>query len=671
MSQSIVSASGTRPGARFFGQVQYDIRLWLYAMALLTLSRLGLIFLFRRLIAESSGYGTIAKALLNGMRFDSPIATWFMLPPLLVSIACLFRDWTARAGTVRRVVGIVFTFLTVLLFMITTRYFEEYNDQFNHFMFGLYYDDAGAILETIWTNYRPLSGLVFVMVSGGIATAAFLVLAKVRCGISERAVRFVSASLPRQILAGLILLALLAGAVRGSFGRRPAQKKDAGITRDEFLNKMVFNPYTALRYAVKDHSRLSGAKGLRVFLADENVRRALQLLFATDASHATVDEYLARSARGAATPAPEHVFLIVMESYEAWPMFPRFQSLGIADELLALAGKGIDVRAFVPAAGGTMESFAAIVTGLPDVGVHTNYQPTARESYPTSAGTIFRQLGYTTRVFYGGYLSWQRLPDFCRAQGFDEIYGAADMGNWLKGNEWGVDDEVLFDFIVKTVSASPRSFNVILTTSFHPPYDIDVRGKGFPLAALPAELAEVAKAPDLNMLGHFWYSDRCLGDFVRAVEAKLERPLFAITGDHAGRRSITHRPTTAERTLVPCVFYGPEVLAGVAVPEIIAGSHIDMVPTLIELCAPPGTPYFALGRDMLQPGIPPFGFGNRGMVDGAFVASASPTSQSPFERIAGILGADSPVHEPADLMPLSNALHGIAWWRIMKGPVLP
>ena len=177
--------------------------------------------------------------------------------------------------------------------------------------------------------------------------------------------------------------------------------------------------------------------------------------------------------------SPRHIFIIVGESYSAWPLLPAYESLGLAGGVKNLAENGLSFKEFLPSAGGTMASLIAIMVGLPDAGVYTNYQRTSRSVYPSSIAGIFKQLGYKTRFFYGGYLSWQRIGDFCRSQGFDEIYGGGHMGNWVSSNEWGVDDEFLFEFVLKTVSDDIPSLNIILTTSFHRPFDIDVRAKGF------------------------------------------------------------------------------------------------------------------------------------------------------------------------------------------------
>jgi len=653
---------------RFFRQAQSDAKLWAFCVFLLALFRAALIFGFREQLSAAGTWRAILMAMLNGMRYDSMIAAYFASVPLLLSCACLACRSFRMAETARRATGLLFVLLSSIIFVVTLGYFREYNDQFNHFIFGLYYDDAGAVLKTIWSEYHPLLSL---WAGAAVAATGSFVFSRwmdERWGVAEDTLATILRGRARKAGAALVLIVLFVGGVRGSFGRRPAQRKDAAVTGDEFLNKTVMNPYTCLRYAVKDHLALAGANGLEAFLPDRDIRGALRLVTGKAERLATVDDYLTKAAGGPRGAVPRHVFLVLMESCEAWPLLAEFEALGIAPQLRRLADGGVSIRPFLPSSSGTMESMAAIITGLPDAGVHTNYRESSRTPYPTAIAATFRKLGYATRMFYGGYLSWQRIADFSRDQGFDEVYGGGHAGAWRSGNEWGVDDEDLFRFVVDTVEDEPRSFNFILTTSFHPPYDIDVRQKGFRLSRIPGPIMRrCGEPPDLKMLGHFWYADHCLGEFVARVEDKLGLPLFAVTGDHAGRRTITRRPTLPEKCLVPFVLYGREVLAGVSAPPGAAGSHIDIAPTLIGLCAPQGATYASLGHDLLrEPGAVP-GIGRNHAVTNAFVAGLSPGS-SP----APLPGDRCPGERP-DLDALRRmhaAVHGIGWWRIQVGAEL-
>ena len=266
-----------------------------------------------------------------------------------------------------------------------------------------------------------------------------------------------------------------------------------------------------------------------------------------------------------------------------------------------------------------MTSLAAILTGLPDVGVFTNYRPEARQPFPTSIATQFKRLGYETHFYYGGYLSWQRLYDFCKSQGFDAIHGGGDMGAWqLK--EWGLDDHIMFDFISSRLSDDKPTFNIILTTSNHSPYDIPVYEWGFPYREMPDSLKDKYDGElPMSVFGHLWYSDKVLARFIRRTEKQLPGTVFAVTGDHRSRKYLSRRYTRYERRSVPLLLYGkpfiPEGIAG----DSIAGSHMDIMPTLIALCAPEGFTYYSLGTNLLDPRRRQIGFGVHAAITPDFI----------------------------------------------------
>src|SRR5438128_1882258 len=179
-------------------------------------------------------------------------------------------------------------------------------------------------------------------------------------------------------------------------------------------------------------------------------------------------------------------------------------------------------------------------------------------------------------------------------------------------NEWGVDDEDLFRFVLDHTGPEP-TFDLIMTSSYHPPYSVDVEKKGFDPNVLKANpICAGLSNRQLRILGHLWYSDKCVADFVSESERKLERPLFAITGDHYSRKKfVSVRPmnTLFEQMAVPLVICGHKALEKVRTPATLAGSHLDVLPTLIDLAAPSGFVYHAFGRDLLDQSQTQVGFG--------------------------------------------------------------
>ncbi|MDR1145633.1 MAG: sulfatase-like hydrolase/transferase, partial [Verrucomicrobiales bacterium] len=214
-----------------------------------------------------------------------------------------------------------------------------------------------------------------------------------------------------------------------------------------------------------------------------------------------------------------------------------------------------------------------------------------------------------------------------------------------------VPDGVLFDDLAARTGDAP-TFTLVLTTSYHPPYSLDVERLGVAIDAVPAALSGVydGRVP-LREFAHLRYADRELGRFVAQVERAHPDSLFAITGDHWSRRFLNQHPSLYESRAVPLVLYGPLTLGGAAGERRTPGSHLDIAPTLVNLVAESGFTYHTFGHDLLSPAAPPFALG----ADVLFTAE---------EVVLFPAGAD------AEQARFGRAWLGVAWWRLLRGSAI-
>ena len=169
---------------------------------------------------------------------------------------------------------------------------------------------------------------------------------------------------------------------------------------------------------------------------------------------------------------------------------------------------------------------------------------------------------------------------------------------------WGCDDAVLFRHTEKYLSKQQKDdkvFHMILTMSNHAPYIIDVDRVGFPREAVRAKLpVDISKDNNtLTELGHIWYGDKTMGDFVANAKQLLPDSLFVITGDHMERFTFAVEQDARVMMSVPCIFYG----AGVSPSWFDAksvGSHIQIAGTLAEILGPEGFTYASLQPSMFD-----------------------------------------------------------------------
>ena len=649
-----------------FPQLAADLVLWLALVVLFLAFRVALFFLFRGEISGQPSGQAFLRCFETGLKSDTTAATWALLPSLTLTLIGFVHPLGIWHQRVRQLTIVVALTLCGIIFVADVGYFAEYDNQFDHWIFGLIYDDRAAIFETIWKSYHVV--LLAICIIIGVPIGTWLLNKLCRRAEHADVPSFLATKSAHAITIVIIAIWAFVGA-RAWIGKNLAGLKNAESTGDAFLNKIVLNPFWALRYAIWQEHTMQKSAGLKIFLPDGNVRGAAAALIPGAQNAATLDDCLKRIAPGNPGPKPTHIFIVVMESYDAWSMQSEYAGLHLTDRVKQLGAEGVRADAFISSGISTVESLGVIITGLPFARAFVNFQPTVRKGLPTAAAPIFKQLGYRTRFFYGGYLSWQRIGEFCREQGFDEVYGGDQMVPHARMKEWGVDDEHLFQFVLEHTGPEP-TFNLIMTTSYHPPYSVDLEKEGFDSSRLKSDpLGARLSSEEVRVLGHLWYSDKCVGDFVSKAEEKLEWPIFAITGDHYSRKQyVSARPTHTlyESLAVPLVVHGAKVLENMQRPVVIAGSHLDIVPTFVDLAAPRGFEYHAFGRDLFDQSQRQAGYGCNAVIGPDFILKINDAA-----HVEDLHGQPKSDIDGGALALRYRQLHGLGWWRAMKGSQWP
>jgi phosphoglycerol transferase MdoB-like AlkP superfamily enzyme len=536
---------------------------------------------------------------LRGMQFDARVVGTFLLPffvllLLLAPRAPAFRGLLKIFHTAVR----LFLFITLLLGLLDVLYVREYHERFNFWLFNFFFDDRGAVLKTIFTSY-PLGRYLLCIV----------LLFWLLCRIYGRLTRLADALGGRpsawasRLLTPLTLILLIAAA-RGSWVGRPLQQIDVAITGNALLNRHLPNSYYALYFAHKEYRLQHSASHILHRLSEERKNRALATLGLNPNS--SLDSLIRHEARGPVLePRPRHIFLIVMESLDSWPLLRQYEALGLYPHLRELARQGAHNPRFLPSGEGTAMAIMTQICNFPPMGFWPNYRPEGHRCSDFSVGHLFQRLGYRPRLFYGGYLSWQRLEDYARAHGFLEIFGG-DVMEFYRGNEWGIDDEGLFRFVSRHLAPDEPSFNLILTTSNHPPFNVDLGRARVPLDDLRRFTVDEKL---VRQLGHARYADRCVGRFVQEMAGRFPDALFVITGDHFSRRHLRKNFSLYEGHSVPLILYGRLANASLRARPLSPGSHIDLVRTMLELLAPEGFSYRSFGKNLFEPQNIPEAYG--------------------------------------------------------------
>ena len=650
---------------KFFKNLQKDGKTYLFFLGVLCLYRIYFIYYMRDFMAGDTGAGDIALALWTGFRISLKSAGIIVLPMFLLAtvVNVFFPKWDM--DRVRNFfAGTALLFLSVL-FQARFPYYREFRMTFNQqIMHGLQ-DDLYALFITMIEQYNlPLR---FLLALG--LTLLFYKLFK-RLVIKTKLLDFPEMAHPagKYLLEGSIIFLLpmfmLFMRFGGSFNyTNSINWENAGITKDGFLNEAILDDFQAV-YRGYSSSKRMAAGDLSGIDKQKIQEYSHKIAGHTDLTSDELAPYLQRTAQGERLKKPRHIFIVLGESWAQWPMLEKYKDLHVADGIKGLIAEdqAFYTRAFMPNGDFTSTAITGMVTGLSDVNIYVNYQPrTFKEIYPTAMAPQFHRLGYKVDFWYAGFPSWDRVKDFTLAQGFDRFFGCADY-DAPKQNIWGTKDEYLFAALSDHLSQEEPTVHLIMTSSNHPPYNLDLAREGFDvdkeLAALPAEAVEREEL--VKELGHYWYMDKIVTAFVRRTMEQYPDSLFIITGDHAERMNLSGTPSMFEKHSIPLLVYGQGVTKNL-LPTDVAGGHTNLVPTLIELIAPAGFEYYSIADSMTE--HTEVGFNRNNWITKNGMGEMDSAQQ---EFLPGVSGVDlnqdrQKVKEKAAMM------RTISWWLLQKG----
>ena len=648
------------------------LKVFLYYLSVLSLCRLIFCLVLHEYWGPDTGWQDLLQTLWLGSRLSiqtaGVLALFTAVPAGLINI--LSRLWGRRLESLLS--GIVLA-ITSILFVASFPYYGQFHSRFHQLLFNAGNDDMYALFVSLVQEFNLPLRLT------GALLLAFCLWRGLKYFLAWRDTSprstyslYTKPSRGKSIAKGIVMALVLYVLGRlivfgGSWGWETALEwENVGVTKDSFMNEAILDDYQAIYRGYRMNNRMLACNGLN-FTA-EQIQQLAGELAGRSADSNNLDDYLRREAQGAQVAKPKQIFLIVSESYANWPLLDKYSQLHIADGMKGIiAGEDTDYcNAMLPNGASTISAMTGVTTGLADANLYLTTMPESfKQPYVTAIAPQMEKLGYTTNFWYAGPATWERIGAFTEAQGFQHFYGRGDMPEEAEGSVWGCDDEYLYAQVLQRVSPDTSSFNVILNVSNHSPYTVDVAAKGFDADKLRQALPPEAAKDDwlVNELGHYWYADRELAGFVKNLKAKYPDCLVLIVGDHADRYNIDKQPSMYERYVVPFVVTGAGVHKGTLLPDS-AGSQIDIGPTIIEMVAPKGFAYYAIGSSLTRSNRQGVNYGF--WITRDFMGEADRIPLEPVQ-IEGSQGRS--INESA-LQHYIDAVRSISWWRPKYGPVL-
>lgn len=662
--------SGRLSWENFYIAVLKGLKVYAFYLAVLSAFRLFFILWLHDYMGAGSGLADIMTALARGTRLSMQTAGALALVSFIPGMLAHYIYPRGEKYIYAALNGALLAVLSVL-YVASFPFYRQFRMNFNQMLFTGANDDIYALFITMVQEY-------YLPVRLAVALAlAWLLWRVLACWLAQGSVLLYLTEmmrLPRVMrylgrLAFLYVcyLAVLLGIFGGSLGWQTAVDwENAGVTKDEFLNEAILDNPQAIYRAYNLNSRMLACNGLN-FTTDD-IRALAAVLAKRPADTDNLDVYLTRHAAGAKIVRPRHIFVVLSESLANWPLLDKYKNIPIATGLRSIiAQENSDYcPTLLPNGASTISALTGITTGLADANLYLTTMPESFAApYPTASAPAMQALGYMTSFYYAGPATWERIGAFTQAQGFEHFYSRGDYAD-VPGSVWGCEDEYLYSAVLASVAEheDTPTFNVVLNASNHSPYDVDVDAKGFPREQVRASLPEELQGDEdlLKELGHYWYADRELTRFVHEVEEKYPDSLIIIVGDHGDRYNLDKQPPTYERYGVPFIITGAGVHQGLLSPEA-AGSQIDIVPTIIELIAPAGHEYMALGTSLTT--------NTRGVNYGFWITRHAIGKADTVPLVVESLDGTPPITiDDQAMQDYINAIRALSWYRPKYGPIL-
>ncbi|MFR5944552.1 MAG: LTA synthase family protein [Megamonas funiformis] len=548
-------------------------------------------------IAVDSDFSLIFTAIYSGAKLSLQTAGVLTLCMLISLVA---EGFSKRLRWFRQVCSFCVLFITTLLFIARFPFYQQFHSGFNQMIFTAMHEDVYALFISLIEEFHLPLKLCIVVLLVCVLNYIFNKFIDKKWGFFKWS-KLKSKYRLIILLIGVYLLATLSLYGGGWSWKSGVNWENAGITNDTFLNESILDDYQSIYRAYANQMRMEACNGLS--FSAQNVRDLAKSLTNKDGGN-DLSIYLAKEATGAKIEKPKHIFVIVSESYANWPLLDKYSNLHIADNMKKIIAEDdtIYTSHMLPSGSSTVGALMTMVTGMANSNLYLTTMPEALANpYITATAPQMKNLGYETSFWYAGPATWENIQEFTLAQGFDNFYSRGNIDPNATGSVWGADDEYLYDAIFKQIDDNKMTFSVILNTSNHSPFNIDLEKEGFDASKVIEGLPDKEKNNQelIKELGHFWYADKMASDFINKVKAKYPDSLFIFVGDHADRYNIDKVPTMYERYSVPLIITGKGIQKDL-LPEDMAGSQIDIMPTVIDLIAPEGFTYYSVGKSLSE-----------------------------------------------------------------------
>lgn len=539
-------------------RVLFLLRTYVVAVAVFLFAKV--VFMLSLRSSQPFSLGDVYDVLHHGLTLDLSTALYFIVFPLLFTLASL---WVS-GRTTRRLLRVYFFLVSVafsLAFVADTALYPHWGYKLDSTC--LQYLASPTVAAASVPTWLLIAGLLLIIV----LAALFFFLFTFRMPQYARLRR----RWPFCLLT-LVAVPLIFIGIRGGLDESTTNVGQAYYSQRAFLNHSAVNPVFNFLSSFESTVRTDVRY---IYYTDEECQALLDSIFPTES---LAPDTLLRTRR-------PNIVIVMMESCSG--QFTMISGRNeVTPNLNRLADEGIYFSECYANSFRTDRATVSIFSGypaFPTMSLQKNLSKNAK--LPGLARTLLRA-GYTTSYYYGGDINFTKKGSYLINSGFEHLSSQEDYPRQLRRmSKWGVHDEYVFDRIAQEIESwSPQDTVLHLigynTLSSHEPWQVPHQA-----LADPVDNA-------------FHYLDACVGQFISRLRKSpaWDNLLVVILPDH-GINYAGHDETSQVKMHIPMLWLG----GAVREPRVVDAfcNQCDLAATLFGQL---GLPHddFPFSRDVLS-----------------------------------------------------------------------
>ncbi|MDR0681979.1 MAG: LTA synthase family protein, partial [Dysgonamonadaceae bacterium] len=490
---------------------------------------------------ENLGY-LFLRAFIAGLQFDNLIASYIIVFPLiLLSVFSFFSKIPKILITVCNIFFIVLYSLSFTIEIADIPYFSYFfthldASALNWFEFGQ--ATTGLIFQE--KSYYPY----FILVAVSILLFSFAVIyfgRKLTKRITSNRskhnykIRFL---IPVTILIWCICFA----GIRGSFQRYPLRVGYAYFSNNAFFNQLGINPvfYLLKSYSANKKQQNNVNNLMSVETAIHLVQKELGIVCSDE-------KYpLNRQIETTGTVKKANVVIILMESMSVDRLQYEYKGKSLTPFINELISQSYYFENFYSSGIHTNNGIVSTLYAFP--ALFNKPMMEVKSTKYTGLPCYLRRHGYRNVFFVTGNPNYDNMNSFLLDNNFDRIYSLYDYPSKKVVNNFGVQDDFMFEYGLKELNEISKKDSpfmaTFLTVSNHPPF------------VVPEKFRDCADTDGKRMIA---FADNSLRTFIESAskEAWFQNTIFVILGDHGAVAGQQKYDMSISNNHIPCIIYSP------------------------------------------------------------------------------------------------------------------